>query len=148
MPSRRIPFAVHLSYLFIALLVGFAAITNTFQFSETRRLILDEVAQRYVLIGQHAVNDLEHTYRAAGLGSALLAKQRLMAAGSLAQRLDSLPWMTTALRAQPNANTLYMGYENGDFFLLRHWRDDPVLQQRFNAPAGTAWMPAYTACAR
>lgn len=140
MPSRRIPFAVHLSYLFIALLVGFAAITNTFQFSETRRLILDEVAQRYVLIGQHAVNDLEHTYRAAGLGSALLAKQRLMAAGSLAQRLDSLPWMTTALRAQPNANTLYMGYENGDFFLLRHWRDDPVLQQRFNAPAGTAWM--------
>lgn len=140
MPSRRIPFSVHISYLFIGLLVGFAAITNTFQFSETRRLVTEEVGHRYQLIGQAAIADIQHTYRAAALGAALLAKQRLMRASSLEQRLESLPWMATALQAQPNANALYMGYENGDFFMLRPWRGDPRLQELFDAPAGTGWM--------
>ena len=48
-----------------------------------------------------------------------------MHASNLQQRLDSLAWMATALQAQPNANALYMGYESGDFFMLRRWRDDP-----------------------
>ena len=140
MPSHRIPFSVHISYLFIGLLLGFAAITNTFQFLETRRLVTNEVAERYQLIGENAIADIQHTYRAAGLGSILLAKHRLMKSSSLGQRLEALPWLTTALRAQPNANSMYMGFESGDFFLLQPWRDDPKLQELFAAPAGTAWM--------
>ncbi len=140
MPSRRIPFAVHISYLFIGLLVGFAVITNSFHFSETRRLITEEVAARFALIGQNTIQSIENTVRGATAASALLAKQHLMRASNLEQRLDSLAWMATALQAQPNANALYMGYESGDFFMLRRWRDDPTLQARFNPPARTAWM--------
>ena len=140
MPSRRIPFSVHISYLFVGLLVVFAAITNAFQFSETRRLITHEVGQRFELIGQKAIEDIEHTYQGAALSSALLAKQRLMRATSLQQRLESLPWLATALAAQPNANAMYMGYETGDFFMLRPWHGDPQLQALFDAPPGTGWM--------
>ncbi|MBX9754297.1 MAG: GAF domain-containing protein [Pseudomonadaceae bacterium] len=140
MPSRRIPFAVHISYLFIGLLVGFAAITNSFQFRETRQLITEEVGQRFALIGQNAIQDIENTVRGAVATSSLLAKQRLMHASSLAQRLDNLAWMAAALQAQANANALYLGYQSGDFFMLRRWREDPKLQDLFAAPSSTAWM--------
>lgn len=140
MPSRRIPFAVHISYLFIGLLLGFAALSNTFQFHETKRLVTEEVAERFALIGQNALKDIKNTYTNAVTTSALLAKQRLMRATNLQQRLDSLSWMVTALKAQPNANALYMGYQSGDFFMLRPWRGDPKLQALFAAPPGTAWM--------
>lgn len=140
MPSRRIPFAVHISTLFIGLLLAFSAITNTFQFHETRRLITEEVGKRFALIGQKAMQDIQNTYSNAVTTSALLAKQRLMSASNLQQRLDSLDWMTTALKTQPNANSLYMGYKSGDFFMLRPWHGDPKLQADFAAPPNTAWM--------
>jgi HAMP domain-containing protein len=35
---------------------------------------------------------------------------------------------------------MYIGYQTGDFFLLRPWRADAKLQALFDAPAGTAWM--------
>jgi HD-GYP domain-containing protein (c-di-GMP phosphodiesterase class II) len=139
-PSRRIPFAVHISYLFIGLLVGFAVITNSFHFRETRQLITEEVGQRFALIGQNAIQDIENTVRGAVATSSLLAKQRLMHANSLAQRLDNLAWMAAALQAQANANALYLGYQSGDFFMLRRWREDPKLQALFAAPSSTAWM--------
>ncbi|MBX9915457.1 MAG: GAF domain-containing protein [Pseudomonadaceae bacterium] len=140
MPSRRIPFAVHLSYLFVGLLVAFAAITNGFQFSETKRLITQEVGERFVLIGQNAIGDISTTLRGASLAASLLAKQRLMNALTLEQRLNSLSWLAVALSAQPNANAMYMGYASGDFFMLRPWRGDPRLQALFDAPPGTGWM--------
>jgi HD-GYP domain-containing protein (c-di-GMP phosphodiesterase class II)/HAMP domain-containing protein len=139
-PSHRIPFAVHLSYLFIGLLVIFAAITNTFQFNETRRLIKEEIGHRYELIGKTAIDDITDTYKAASLWASLLARQDLMRATTLQQRLESLSRMAAALGSQPNANAMYMGYETGDFFMVRRWRDDPKLQALFDAPAGTAWM--------
>jgi HD-GYP domain-containing protein (c-di-GMP phosphodiesterase class II) len=139
-PSYRIPFAVHISYLFVGLLVTFAIITNSFQFYETRQLITDEVAQRFEMIGKKAIDDLQATARTATLTTALLAKQRIVRAGNLEQRLESLSWLSTALQAQDNANAMYVGYENGDFFMLRPWRGDPLLQSKFAAPPGTAWM--------
>ena len=71
MPSRRIPFAVHISYLFIGLLVGFAVITNSFHFRESRRLITEEVAARFALIGQSTIQSIENTVRGATAASAL-----------------------------------------------------------------------------
>jgi HD-GYP domain-containing protein (c-di-GMP phosphodiesterase class II) len=139
-PSRRIPFSVHISYLFVGLLAVFAIVINSFQFNETRNLITAEVGQRFKLIGERAIEDIQHTYNGAALSSALLAKQRLMNATSLSQRLESLPWLATALQAQANANAMFMGYESGDFFLLRPWHGDPQLQAMFDAPPGTGWM--------
>ncbi len=109
MPSRRIPFAVHISYLFIGLLVGFAVITNSFHFSETRRLITEEVAARFALIGQNTIQSIENTVRGATAASALLAKQHLTGASNIEHRRDSLAWRANALQAQPNANALYIG---------------------------------------
>lgn len=140
MPFRRIPFWVHLAYLIVALLLVFALISNSFQYFESRRLITAEVAQRYQLLGQNAIGEVHETYRAAKLGAALMAKQRLISASNLEQRLDSLPWLSAALQAQPNANAMYMGYASGDFFMLRPWRGDAKLQARFDPPAGTGWM--------
>ncbi|MBF7728930.1 HD domain-containing phosphohydrolase [Pseudomonas sp. N040] len=140
MPSRRIPFAVHISYLFIGLLLAYAAITGSFQYIETRRLITTEVGQRYALIGQQAIGELQNLYRPAAMSTALLARQPLAQATSLEQRLDSLAWLATALDAQPNANSMYFGYASGDFFMLRRWRDNPQLQTLFQPPADTAWI--------
>ena len=140
MPSHRIPFSVHISYLFIGLLLAFALISNSFQFNATRQLITSEVAERYALIGASAIAELRSTWRSAALSSALLAKQQLMDATTLQQRLHNLPWLTTALEANANANAMYMGYASGDFFMLRPWRGDPKLQARFAPPADTAWM--------
>ena len=140
MPSRRIPFSVHIAYLFVGLLLAFAAISNSFQFFETRHLVTEAAAERYALIGKRSISVLHSTYNRAALIATLLAKQDLIEATSLQQRLDGLEWMTAALREQPNISALYLGYATGDFFMLRRWRDDPQLQTLFDAPHGSAWM--------
>lgn len=140
MPSRRIPLYVHISYLFVGLLLAFALVSNSYQYVHTSELMVGTANKQFDLLGQRTTAELDALYRpAAGLAS-LLAHQRLMSAKSLPERLNSLQFLITALNSHPAVTALYMGYDSGDFFMIRPWRNEPGLLKQFEPPAATKWL--------
>ena len=142
--AKKIPgnirFHWHLAYFFVGLMLLFSAVSTWYFQAATERLLLMEARDRFENINQNAANHVKELYANAARTTALMAEQRLMRAATLEQRLDSLPYLVTALRSQPSLAAAYVAYKNGDFFLLRPWHNEAELQARFGAPAGTAWM--------
>jgi hypothetical protein len=52
----------------------------------------------------------------------LLSLQRVTTATSLKERLDSVEFLREALDSSAALSSLYVGYDNGDFFLARPCR--------------------------
>lgn len=140
MPSRRIPLYVHIAYLFVGLLLTFAILSNGYQFLQNREQMVSGAKKHFELVRQLAISELDALYRPTVSTVSLLAHQRLMRAQTLEARLDSLQFLAAALDSQPALTSLYMGYDTGDFFMIRPWRNEAVLVPLFNPPAGTRWI--------
>lgn len=87
---------------------------------------------------RHMVDAVSQTVKATLLPSSvtlhLLRYDRIASASSFEERLQSLKLLSEALNANPIANSVYIGYSNGDFFMLRRFFDRyPLL----SAPAPT-----------
>jgi len=139
MRSRRVPLYVHISYLLVGLLLSFALINLSYQFLQTKRLMADEARLRFELAGQLTLKALQGLYGPAELTVGLLSQTRLMSATTLDERLDSIPFLVTMLKAQPAVRGVYMGYGNGDFFMLFRGNENPTLDPALAPPTGTAW---------
>lgn len=59
--------------------------------------------------------------------------------GDLEQRLARLPQLVESLQVNKMVSSAYVGFTNGEFFLVRRLRD-PQLLQRFAAPAGSVYL--------
>ncbi|MGY2293008.1 HD domain-containing phosphohydrolase [Pseudomonas sp. SDO528_S397] len=140
MPSRRVPLYVHISYLFVGLLTLFALINFSYQYLQTKRLMADEARLRFDVAGQLTLKELEGLYRPAELSTSLLSQQRLILATTLEERLSNVPFLVTLLTSQPAITNVYMGYSNGDFFMLLRGHENPTLDARFSPPTGTQWI--------
>ncbi|MBB6341896.1 HD-GYP domain-containing protein (c-di-GMP phosphodiesterase class II) [Pseudomonas fluvialis] len=140
MPSRRIPLYVHISYLFVGLLLAFALVSNGYQFMQTSALMVNGAKKHFELVGQRAIAELDALYRPTVGTVSLMAHQRLIHADNLQERLDSLQFLITALDSHPAVTALYMGYDSGDFFMIRPWRNEPALMSLFQPPSGTQWL--------
>ncbi|NQD95757.1 hypothetical protein HP532_24170, partial [Pseudomonas sp. CrR25] len=68
----------------------------------------------------------------------LLALDQAAQATDLEGRLALLPPLVQALRDNPKLASLYLGYADGDFFMVRPLRSD-ALKQRFDAPEKAAY---------
>lgn len=140
MPSRRVPLYVHISYLFVGLLVLFALINLSYQFLQTKRFMADEARLRFEIAGQLTLKELQNLYGPAELSAGLLSQQRLMNATTLEERLDSIPFLVTLLKSQPAVQSAYIGYGTGDFFMVFRGSESSTLDPRFLPPPGTAWV--------
>ena len=140
MPSRRIPLYVHISYLFVGLLLAFALVSNSYQFFQTSQLMVNGAKKHFELVGQRSIAELDALYRPTVGTVSLMAHQRLIRADNLQERLDSLQFLITALDSHPAITALYMGYDSGDFFMIRPWRNEPGLMELFQPPSGTQWV--------
>ncbi|MCJ7978098.1 GAF domain-containing protein [Aeromonas veronii] len=136
---RVIPLYVHIAHLFLGLLLVFALITLGHQYRQTKTMLMKEAEDRFTLIGQITTQALEGLFSTSALSVNLLAQQRLTEAKTLSERMASLPYMTTLLKGQPSANTVYAGYNNGDLFWLMRWPADTEVQH-LTPPANTRWI--------
>ena len=137
---NKVPFYIHIAYLFIALLLGFALISGWNQYQATSVILKQSADQQFRLAAKAAVEEIEAIYQSGARSTELMAQQRLMNATTLNERLESLPYLSTSLKYNPAVIAQFIGYETGDFFLVRIYRGNPAIQKRFNPPAGTAWI--------
>ncbi len=60
--------------------------------------------------------------------------------GSLDERLNSLHYLREALEQADQVAALFIGYDDGDFFLLRPLSADSPLRVAFNAPESAHYL--------
>jgi HD-GYP domain-containing protein (c-di-GMP phosphodiesterase class II) len=137
---RKIPFYIHISYLFVAFLLGFALVNGWNQFQSINNILKQQADQQFRLAEQATITEITGIYQSGAQQTTLLAQHPLTQATSLEQRLQSLGFLTTNLQFNPALVTQYLRYQNGDYFGVRNYTGSPLVQQRYSPPAGTVWI--------
>ena len=137
-PKRRFPLHLHISALFTLLLLCCGAALGLFHYHQTTQVILSGSEQLFERLRERVEVDLQHTYQPIQNLLALLALNEHNLSGNGQQRLALLPLFAQALRNNPKLAALYLGYADGDFFMVRPLRNEP-LRQILDAPAEAAY---------
>ncbi|MDX5373886.1 MAG: HD domain-containing protein [Pseudomonadaceae bacterium] len=136
--ERRFPLHVHISVLFTLLLLGSGAVLGLFNYLQTTKVILSSSNQLFAQIREEVEADLRYTYQPIRHLLGLLVLNESNQAADGYQRMSLLPLFARALNDNPKLASLYLGYEDGDFFMVRPLRD-ARLKQIFDAPDNAAF---------
>lgn len=138
MKSISLTFSFYITLILAGIILPFAAVLISFQYSVTSRMAIEGVDSTYRNVTHRAVEDLEQIYQNTTLAVSLLSRQEVSHARTLDKRLESLPFFVASLKHTSSMISQYVGYDNGDFFLVR--RSDDVVAKRLSAPHGTDWI--------
>ena len=137
--TRRFPLHVHLSTLFLTLTLLVGGVIGWLGYQVSRE-ILDSTAGD---LEQRIEADLDADFlaliRPTEVAAQVLSVTSLVEAQSLEGRLAHLPLLRELLNASPALTSLYVGYDSGDFFMVRRlWNDDD--RHFFKAPEPAAFL--------
>ena len=136
--QRRFPLHVHISVMFTLLLLLSGTVLGLFNYHQTSQIILASSQSLFSRIDQDVRQDLDNTYQPIRHLLCLLALNDAAQSSTLEQRLALLEPLAQSLADNPKLASLFTGYGNGDFFMVRPLRSD-ALKQRFDAPATAAY---------
>jgi len=136
--QRRFPLHVHISVMFTFLLLLTGVVLGLFNYRQTTQIILTSSEKLFNRIEQDVRLDLQSTYEPIRHLLSLLADTPATQAPALEQRLALLKPFSQSLKDNPNLASLYLGYGNGDFFMVRPLRT-AELKALLKAPDTTAY---------
>lgn len=136
--QRRLPLHVHISVMFTFLLLLTGVVLGLFNYHQTTQIILSSSEKLFDRIEQDVRLDLQATYQPIRNLLSLLADTPAAHASDLQQRLPLLKPFSQSLTDNPALASLYLGYTNGDFFMVRALRT-PVLKAQLQAPEAAAY---------
>ncbi|WP_053155868.1 HD domain-containing phosphohydrolase [Pseudomonas sp. P1.8] len=119
---RRFPLHVHISVMFTFLLLLTGVVLGIFNYRQTTQIILSSSEELFNRIEQDVRLDLHATYEPIRHLLSLLATNPASQSSDLEQRLALLKPFSQSLKDNPDLASLYLGYDNGDFFMVRPLR--------------------------
>lgn len=137
-PRHGLSLHVHISVIFAVLLLVTGAALGLFNYLHTSRIILSSSDKLFAQIEQDVQADLRQTYQPIRHLLNLLALSPENTHTQLEQRLGLLHPFAQALKDNPKLAALYLGYSDGDFFMVRPLRDE-ALKARLRAPTPAAY---------
>ncbi|WP_166224364.1 HD domain-containing phosphohydrolase [Pseudomonas atagonensis] len=136
--QRRFPLHVHISVMFTFLLLLTGVVLGLFNYRQTTQIILSSSEKLFGRIEQDVRLDLHATYQPIRHLLSLLAQAPAAQAPALEQRLALLKPFSQSLTDNPDLASLYLGYANGDFFMVRPLRS-AALKTLLKAPDAAAY---------
>ncbi|PKA72231.1 HD-GYP domain-containing protein (c-di-GMP phosphodiesterase class II) [Pseudomonas baetica] len=136
--QRRLPLHVHISVMFTFLLLLTGVVLGLFNYHQTTQIILSSSEKLFDRIEQDVRTDLSATYQPIRHLLSLLAVNPATQAAGLDQRLPLLRPFSQSLTDNPNLASLYLGYANGDFFMVRPLRN-AALKALLKAPEAASY---------
>jgi HD-GYP domain-containing protein (c-di-GMP phosphodiesterase class II) len=136
--QRRFPLHVHISVMFTFLLLLTGVVLGIFNYRQTTQIIFSSSEKLFNRIEQDVRLDLQTTYEPIRHLLSLLAEMPGTQAPALEQRLALLKPFSQSLTDNPDLASLYLGYGNGDFFMVRPLRTD-ALKAQLKAPDTAAY---------
>jgi HD-GYP domain-containing protein (c-di-GMP phosphodiesterase class II) len=136
--QRRLPLHVHISVMFTCLLLLTGVVLGLFNYRQTTQIILSSSEKLFNRIEQDVRLDMAATYQPIRHLLSLLAGDPAAQATNLEQRLSLLRPFSQSLTDNPSLASLYLGYANGDFFMVRPLRST-ALKTLLKAPEAAAF---------
>ena len=134
----RRPLHAHIAVIFIFLTTGVGAILGWFNYHQNTRVILSSAERVFDQISRELLLDFKSAYGPVVSTVNLLSlEDRITRASTREERLALLPVFSEALSTQPHVSALQVGYDNGDYFIVRPL-NSPYMRQRFEAPEKAA----------
>ena len=134
--NTRFPLQITISALFITLSVMLGVVLSVQNHKKSSDILRSSAHEIYGRLTEELSLDIKGTYTPLAGVLKLLARSPITTAESLEQRLQHLEYFSIVLDNHAAAANLYIGYANGDYFIVRHTKNDDVKAQ-FNAPANT-----------
>jgi len=133
----RFPLYLTLAAVFVTLFVVFGLVLIGFFHSGSKRIELlgaDDLMDR---IGRHMQTSIGELYLPVQGVVDMASKSAPLEGATLEERLVTLGMLTEALRLNPHMSSIFVGYEDGEFFLVRSVGDRRVAATTLDAPPGT-----------
>lgn len=137
--ERRYPLHVHISTLFLALILlvgGLIAYTSYRYASDMIENAAADLAQR---VGRETLSEINRLLAPAEMAVGTLSYHPLAAAGTLGARMAHLELMSAVLNESAALSSVYFGYPGGDFFFMRRLSNDAD-RATLKAPPGTEYL--------
>lgn len=129
---RQFRLLITISVLFTILIVIFGLFFRQLIYWQTSEMLLEESDRYFSQVRDQLLLDFLSTRKTVHQTVRILGKTDIMFAGNLDQRLNSVPVFHEAITADPYLSALQVGYDNGDFFIVRAL--DKHLREVFAAP--------------
>ena len=136
--QRRFPLHIHISVMFTLLLLLTGVVLGIFNYRQTTQIILSSSEKLFNRIEQDVRQDLRATYEPIRHLLSLLVDNPAAQGMNLEQRLVLLKPLSQSLKDNPDLASLYLGYDNGDFFMVRPLRT-PQLKTLLKAPQAASY---------
>ena len=137
--TRRFPLHVHISTLFIVLILLVGGVIGGLGYRISSEILKTTASELNTRIGRETVGEFSNIIGPAEMATRLLSYDGITQARSLEERLLNLGFMREALNNSSALTSLYVGYGNGDFFMIRRiW--DEADGKVFDAPEKSAFM--------
>ncbi|MDX2481375.1 MAG: HD domain-containing phosphohydrolase [Desulfuromusa sp.] len=137
--SYRPSFYLTINSLFIVFILIVGGILVWHNYRDTKNIVLTEVALEYDQTMGAFLKDIQHTYKPIFDTVHLLSMTPVMEAETLDERLQQLSVLVAALAGKTELAGLQIGYENGDYFIVRTVATGRV-RELFFAPEQTAYV--------
>ncbi|WP_425915628.1 HD domain-containing phosphohydrolase [Pseudomonas sp. GWSMS-1] len=136
--ERRFPLHFHISVLFSLLLLSSGAVLGVFNYQQTSNIILSSSDQLFSQMRKEVQADLRNTYQPIQFMINLLARNEQVNGRDRHERMIMLPIFAQALRDNPKLASIYVGYGDGAYFMVRPLRSEK-LRKIFYAPTNAAY---------
>lgn len=137
--SWRFSLRWHVGTIFVCLLLASLLTTSTYSIVQSRRIIENASSSVYKGIQRSVVQQIDQISAPARAVADLMALDDIVVAQDFDTRLQSVGFLRAALAQSSNISAAYVGYQNGDFFIMRKVTAD-AQRTSFGAPADTAYI--------
>jgi HD-GYP domain-containing protein (c-di-GMP phosphodiesterase class II) len=134
------PLHVHISVLFTALILISGSLMVWHNYRETSNIMLSASDVLFEGITRETALEINRIYGPIQLLTDLYTRLQITTDKTLAERLGRVPAIVEGLTQNPAASAFYVGYENGDFFLVRPLPADAETRKNLNAPTDAVWL--------
>ena len=138
--THRFRLQVYIATLFLALIGLFSFAMLTVEYLQAREIMRRAAETRFNKIEEQISSDIELRYDFASFALALVADSTVAVAPSVAVRLEQLPMLVQILRDRPLVRAVKIGYDSGDFFLVRSFLPNGRVAKLLKPPAATAYV--------
>ncbi|TFG38378.1 MAG: GAF domain-containing protein, partial [Candidatus Aminicenantes bacterium] len=135
--GRRFPLYLTLAGVFVTIFVVFGLVLILFFNRESRRIEILGSNDLVDRIGDNVRLSIAELYQPAQNLVDISSKSAALAGTSLDERMQALGALTEALRLNPTMSSIFVGSDDGEFFLVRTVGDRRVAARTLESPPGS-----------
>ena len=137
--KRGIPLHIYLSTLFLAVSLGIGGIVAIAGYRLSHDLLETSAAELTPRVGREVLGVLQNHLKPADQLARVISHSALVDARSFEARWQQLPMMRAGLDSSGVFSSLFVGYADGDFFMLRRLARE-AQRAALDAPAEAAYL--------